>query len=253
MDLKLKGKTCIITGGSRGIGRAIALGLAAEGAHVAFCARGEDALRATEAELRKHGGKVYAATCDVGDRTALEAFMDDAHDALGGTDILVHNASALAVGPDRESWDASLRVDVMAAVTACDKAIPRMAANGGGAILLVSSISGLEADPSPGYAYAAAKAALIAYAKKLAMQLAPQGIRCNAIAPGSIEFEGGVWDMVKQHEPALYGMVLGSIPSGRLGTPEEVADAAVWLVSPRANWVTGECLSVDGGQHRGMR
>ena len=124
---------------------------------------------------------------------------------------------------------------------------------GGSSVLFVSSISGLEVDPSPDYGYTAAKAALIAHAKKLAVMLAPQRIRVNAIAPGSTEFAGGIWANVKQQRPQLYEGVRASIPWRRLATPEEVADVAVFLVSPRASWVVGECVSVDGGQHRGMR
>lgn len=253
MNLELKDRNCIVLGGSRGIGRSIALGLAAEGANVAICARGAEALRETERDLREAGVKVYAATCDVADPEALASFLQAARDALGGVDILVHNASALAVGPSVEDWHASLKVDLMAAVHACDQVIPWMAERGGGSILLVSSISGLECDPSPDYGYTAAKAALIAYAKKLAVMHARQGIRANALAPGSTEFPGGIWAGVRAEQPELYESVKASIPAGRLGTPEEIADVAVFLASPRARWVTGECVSVDGAQHRGMR
>jgi 3-oxoacyl-[acyl-carrier protein] reductase len=253
MDLKLKGRNCIVLGGSRGIGRAIALGLAAEGANVAICARKEKALRDTERELRETGVKVHAAPCDVADRDALASFINASRKALGSVDVLVHNASALAVGPGLDDWTASLSVDVMAAVHACEQVIPWMAEQGSGSILLVSSISGLECDPSPDYGYTAAKAALIAYAKKLAVMHAPNGIRANAIAPGSTEFPGGIWAHVKESQPGLYEGIKSSVPSGRLGTAEEVADVAVFLASPRALWVTGECVSVDGAQHRGMR
>jgi len=252
MELGLNGKRCIVIGGSRGIGRAIALSLAAEGAHVAICARQENALRLTEADLRATGVGVYAAVCDIADTQALQGFLDAARKSLGGVDVLVHNASALAVGPELEAWQANLQVDLMAAVHACDRVMPWMAAAGGGSILLVSSISGLEASPMTDFAYTSVKAALIAYAKKLATLHAPSGIRVNALAPGSIEFAGGIWAMVKEHNSELYGAVRASIPSGRLGTPEEVADAAVYLVSPRASWVTGVCLAVDGGQHRSI-
>jgi 3-oxoacyl-[acyl-carrier protein] reductase len=253
MDLGLRGRRCIVTGASRGIGRAIARGLADEGAHVAICGRRADSLRDAERELLTTGVNVHAAPCDIGDAAALERFLNGACEALGGADVLVHNASALAIGPDLGAWTASLQVDLMAAVHACEWALPKMAAAGGGSILFVSSISALEATPGSDYAYTAVKAALIAYAKKLAVLHAPQKIRVNAIAPGSIEFPGGIWAMVKQQQPALYNAVFASIPSGRLGTPEEVADAAVYLVSPRASWVTGECLVVDGGQHRAIR
>lgn len=253
MNLQLEGRNCIILGGSRGIGRSIALGLAAEGANVAICARGEEALRETERELRDAGIKAYAATCDVADTANLTSFLQAARDAFGGVDILVHNASALALGPSLEDWNASLSVDLMAAVNACNHVIPWMTEQGGGSILLVSSTSGLECDPAPDYGYTAAKAALIAYAKKLAVMHAKDGIRANAIAPGSTEFPGGVWATMKEDQPEFYDSVKASIPAGRLGTPKEVADVAVFLASPRAQWVTGECVSIDGAQHRGMR
>ena len=194
-----------------------------------------------------------AEVCDVADSRALAAFLDAARQALGGVDILVHNASALAVGPDLADWEASLQVDLMAAVRACEHVIPWMADAGGGSILFVSSISGLEVDPAPDFGYTAAKAALIAHAKKLAVMHATQGIRVNAIAPGSTEFPGGIWSMIKEQRPQVYESVRASIPWGRLGTPDEVANVAVFLVSPRASWLVGECVSVDGGQHRGMR
>jgi 3-oxoacyl-[acyl-carrier protein] reductase len=253
MDLGLGGRNCVVIGGSRGIGRAIARGLVAEGANVAICARSDGPLREAEAELRKAGATVHADVCDASDGEAVGAFLERSRGALGSVDVLVVNASALAVTPDLAAWTASVQVDLMGAVHACTKVVPWMAAGGGGSILLVSSISGLEANPMPDFAYSAVKAALIAYAKKLAILHAPQRVRVNAIAPGSIEFDGGIWASVKQHKPELYGAVAASIPSGRLGTPEEVADLAVYLVSSRASWVTGECVSVDGGQHRGMR
>jgi 3-oxoacyl-[acyl-carrier protein] reductase len=197
--------------------------------------------------------KTYAESCDISDPEALDSFIQGTKDALGSVDVLVHNASALATGPGLDDWKASLEVDLMAAVHACNKVIPWMAEAGGGSILLVSSTSGLECDPMPDFGYTAAKAALISYAKKLAVLHAPQGIRANAIAPGSIEFEGGVWAAIKEAQPEIYEMARTSIPAGRLGTPEEVADVAVFLCSARASWITGECVSVDGAQHRGMR
>lgn len=253
MDLGLEGRACVVIGASRGIGRAIALGLAAEGANVAICARAELPLRETEAALVDKGVRAYARACDVADPAALGGFLEGARQALGGVDVLVHNASALAVGPTLADWDASLQVDLMGAVRACEHVVPWMTDAGGGSILFVSSVSGLEVDPAPDYGYTAAKAALIAHAKKLAVMLAPQRIRVNAIAPGSTEFPGGIWANVKEHQPQLYAGVRASIPWGRLATPEEVAAVAVFLVSPRASWVVGECVSVDGGQHRGMR
>lgn len=253
MNLGLKGLNGVVLGGSRGIGRSIGLGLAREGANVAICARNEEALRAAESEISAIGVHAHAWTCDVGDPAALSTFLDAARQALGGVDVLVHNASALALGPGLPDWEASLQVDLMAGVRAAEQVMPWMEESGGGSILFVSSISGLEADPAPDFGYTAAKAALIAHAKKLGVMHASRGIRVNAIAPGSIDFPGGVWSVVKDEQPELYESVRASIPSGRLGTPEEVADVAVFLVSPRAAWITGECLCVDGAQHRGMR
>jgi 3-oxoacyl-[acyl-carrier protein] reductase len=253
MDLGLAGKRCVVLGASRGIGRAIAGGLASEGANVGICARNEESLGQAAEELRTLGVHVHAERCDIADVRSLVAFLDGARAALGGIDVLVHNASALAVGPDLAAWDASLHVDLMAAVHACEHVIPWMAEGSGGSILLVSSISGLEASPANDYAYTTVKAALIAYAKKLATAQAERGIRVNAIAPGSVEFPGGFWANVRAMQPALYQRARNSIPAGRMGTPEEIADVAVFLCSPRAGWVTGECVAVDGGQHKAMR
>ncbi len=250
MDLGLTGQRCVVLGGSRGIGRAIALGLAAEGAAVAMCARDTEALGTVARTLRDAGGTCHVATCDVTDRTALRTFLEGAHEALGGLDVLVHNASALARGPDDDDWRASLEVDLMAGVHACDIVLPWMRGARRGAILFVSSISGLEASPMEDYGYSSAKAAMLAYAKKLAVTQARHGIRVNAIAPGSVDFPGGVWDQVHQQQPAFYNAVRNSIPWGRMGTPEEIADVAVFLVSDRARWVTGACVPIDGGQHR---
>jgi 3-oxoacyl-[acyl-carrier protein] reductase len=253
MDLHLTGKNVVVTGGSKGIGKRIALAFVKEAANVAICARGQKALKETRKELQDSGVKVHAASCDISNAGALNSFLEDAKKALGSVDILVHNASALAVGPGLDDWKLSLEVDLMGAVHACNKVIPWMSESGGGSILLISSTSGLECDPMPDFGYTAAKAALISYAKKLAVLHAADGIRANALAPGSIEFEGGVWDHIKTNEPQLYDMACSMVPAGRLGTPEEIADVAVFLSSDRANWITGECISVDGAQHRGMR
>ena len=250
MDLSLRGKSAIVTGASRGIGRAIALRLAEEGAGVAICARGAPALHELETELRARSVPVYAAPCDVGNPEALDRFLGGAHAKLGPPQILVNNPSGLSFADDEAAWQSSLDVDLMAAVRASWKVAPWMAGAGGGAIIHISSIAGLEALGFPP-AYCAAKAALVSHAKSLAVALAPQKIRVNTVAPGSIEFAGGLWRQAKQDNPEFYNAVLQTIPWGRMGTPEEVADVVAFLASERASWVTGVCLCVDGAQHKG--
>lgn len=253
MDLELSGKVALVTGASRGIGRAIAQGLAAEGARLVIAARGADSLDEARRELEAGGAEVLAVPADVGDDASVAALMVAAKARFGGIDILVSNASALAVSGDRASWDASLNVDVLGAVRLVEAVLPGMRAARNGTILLVSSISSIEAIPNPDYGYTAAKAALNAFAKKLAVVEGAHGIRTNALLPGSIEFPGGGWDLIRQHQPAFYEMVRQSVPIGRLGTPQEAAEAAVWLVSARAAWVNGAALVVDGGQFKAIR
>lgn len=249
MRLGLVEKAAVVTGGSRGIGRAIALALAEEGAHVAICARDAGPLEATAAELRECGVRAHAQSCDVADAKALDAFLESAHRALGRLDVLVHNASALAVAGDDAAWRAGFDVDLMPAVRATRKVVPWLEAAGGGAIVHIASTAALEA-PGPA-AYSAMKAALVSLSKNQAVELAARGIRVNCVAPGSIEFPGGIWDRVRREAPERYAAVLDTIPSGRLGRPEEVAAAVVFLASPRASWITGATLSVDGAQHKG--
>jgi 3-oxoacyl-[acyl-carrier protein] reductase len=249
MDLGLRGKNAVVTGGSRGIGRAIALGFAQEGVNVAICARGKEALDRTASELHERGVKVHAVSCDVADPNALDAFLEDARNALGRIDILVNNVSAFGHTDDENGWKDSFDKDVMAAVRAGWKVVPWMKDGAGGAIVHISSVSGLEGGWSP--AYSAAKAALVSHSKTLAITLAHFKIRVNVVTPGSIEFPGGGWERVRQTNRTRYDAVLSGIPSGRMGTPEEVANAVVFLASDRASWITGACLTVDGGQHKG--
>lgn len=249
MDLDLEGKGVVVTGASKGIGRSIALAFAAEGANLALCARGEDALQKTAEEIRARGVRVFAEPCDVADAGALDSFLDAARKALGGLEVLVNNASGFGLSDDDAGWRAGFSVDLMASVRATWKVVPWLAEAGGGAVIHISSTSGLEAGSPP--AYAAVKAGLISHAKTLAIQLAPKGIRVNCVAPGSIEFPGGMWETIHRVNEPMYDAIRKTIPFGRLGTPEEVAAAVVFLASKPASWITGVTLAVDGGQHKG--
>jgi 3-oxoacyl-[acyl-carrier protein] reductase len=247
MQISFKGKKAVIAGGSRGIGRSIALALAADGADVAICARGAEGLKDAESELKKSGGKVYTAPCDLADGAQVVRFVKAAGEALGGIDLLVNNASGFGMKDDEAGWQAGLNVDVMATVRATQTAVPFMEKAGGGAIVNISSISGFAASvrSTP---YAAVKAAINNYTMSQGLALASKRIRVNAIAPGSIEFPGGVWEQRKTTDPKLYQGTLRSIPWGRYGAPEEIASVALFLLSDKASWVTGQTLMVDGGQ-----
>jgi 3-oxoacyl-[acyl-carrier protein] reductase len=247
MKIALEGKKAIVAGGSRGIGRAIADAFAQAGANVAICARDTNGLKTAEAELRRHGGVVFGMPCDLGDPPAAPRFVKDAGSALGGIHILVNNASGFGLSDDDDGWSASINIDLLATVRATRAALPFIEKSGGGAIINVSSIAGFAA--VPGFLpYAAVKAALINYTMGQALALAPKRIRVNAIAPGSIEFPGGFWDERKTSDPELYQAALQGIPWGRYGSPQEVANVALFLASDLASWVTGQTIVVDGGQ-----
>lgn len=238
------GRRVAVAGGSRGIGRAIAIGFARAGARVSICARGAGPLEATRAEL---GAGAHAMTCDLADAEAIRAWIAGAAAALGGIDILVNNASGFGVTDDDAGWGASFNVDIMAIVRASQAALPHLLAAKGPAIVNITSISAMR--PSiRNPPYGAAKAAAIHYTTSQAAMLARKGVRVNAIAPGSIEFPGGSWEKRRTDNPELYNRILNSIPFGRLGKPEEVAEAALFLASDRARWITGQTLVVDGGQ-----
>jgi 3-oxoacyl-[acyl-carrier protein] reductase len=247
MRIDLGGRRAVVAGGSRGIGRAIALGLAEAGADVSICARGADALAAARDEIARHGRKTHAAACDLADAAAIPRYIEAAADALGGIDILVNNASAFGTSDDEAGWAASVAVDLMATVRATRAALPWLEKSEAGTVLNISSISGFRASARTP-PYGAAKAAVLEYTQTMAAQFARKGIRVNCIAPGSIEFPGGTWERAKNNNPTLYNAILRSIPFGRLGAPEEVARVAVFLCSPLAGWITGQNIAVDGGQ-----
>ena len=246
MQLSLTGKRALVAGGSRGIGLAIAQAFALAGADVAICARAKGPLEKAESSLRSTGRKISAHVCDLADGDAVKAWVIQAAADLGGVDILVNNASGFGRTDDEAGWATSISVDLMAAVRASQAAMPFLLQNGGN-IIHISSISGLKASVRTP-PYGAVKAAIMEYAQTQALTHAAQKIRVNCIAPGSIFFEGGTWDVVQKENPALYARILSSIPSGRFGSPEEVAKVALFLASDCASWVTGQTLVVDGGQ-----
>ena len=241
------GYRVLVAGGSKGIGRSIALAFAETGAAVSICARGAQALQATRGELSAFGHAVHAASCDLADAQAIATYIEDAAQALGGIDVLVNNASGYGFSDDDEGWMRGFEVDLMAAVRASRAALPHLAASPHASILHTSSIAAFH-PRRHGAPYAAVKAALSQYTTSQALALAEQRIRVNAIAPGSIEFADGLWDRRRREEPTLYQATLAKIPFGRYGRPEEIAHAALFLASPYAGWITGQTLCVDGGQ-----
>ena len=255
MTFDFTGKKVVVAGGSRGIGRAIALGFAQAGADVAICARGADALALAHKDIAGVGHHVHSASCDLADAVGVKRFVEEAGAALGGIDVLVNNASGFGMGDDEAGWAAGLSVDVMAMVRASHAAMPLLLQSlqkgRGASVIHIASISAMRPSTRSA-AYAAVKAAMLSYTGSQAAMYARQGLRVNCIAPGSVEFPGGVWDQRKQAGDALYDRTLKSMPFGRMGTAEEIADVALFLASHQARWVTGQTIAVDGGQLLGV-
>ncbi|NED99714.1 SDR family NAD(P)-dependent oxidoreductase [Phytoactinopolyspora halotolerans] len=252
MDLHLSGMKALVTGGTKGIGRATVEMLAAEGAAVSFCARTDDDVKATCREAETAGHRVRGEAVDVRDGDALAGWVERSATELGGIDIVVANVSALSIGPEEENWQASFEVDLMHTVRAVNAAMPYLERSEAASIVAVSSVSGREVDfAAP--AYGPMKAAIVHYAQSLAYQLAPKGIRANSVSPGNTFFEGGVWNQIKDGNRDLYDQALALNPTGRMGTPEEMAYAITMLASPRASFISGTNLVVDGALTRGVQ
>jgi 3-oxoacyl-[acyl-carrier protein] reductase len=252
MNLHLDGKVALVTGASRGLGRATALALAREGADVVIAARSQGPLDEVAEAIRRLGRRALAVSADVGSPEDREQLASQAIEFFGQVDVLVSNATALDLygtdAPGRSFWDAHYNVDLLAAVHLTELLAPGMRRRHSGSIVFVSSISGKVGEGSD-HAYGALKAALIAAGKTLATALAKDGIRVNVIAPGGMDEPGSEWERLRTSDPGRVAAIEKSIPMGRLGRPEEVADCITFLVSKRANWIVGHCLVVDGGQY----
>ncbi len=251
MDLQLQGARVLVTGGTRGIGRAIVEAFLDEGAVVGFCARQTEEVEGTQEALGGRG-TVTGSVVDVGDADALAAWVERSAADFGGLDVVVANVSALAIPDTEESWQASLNVDVMHTVRLVRAALPHLERSSQASIIAISSVSGRESDFASG-PYGTAKTAIVGYLHGLAMQLADKGIRANTVSPGNTYFAGGVWASIETADPALFETARGLNPTGHMGTPEEVAAPVVFLASPVASRISGTNLVVDGALTRGIQ
>ena len=245
MDLGLRGKKAIVTGGTRGIGRAIAELLAGEGCNLALCARSRAGVDDALAALARKGVKAYGGVVDVADTKALRAWVAEAADKLGGLDAFIANVSALAQTMDEEAWHRSLDIDVMGTVAGVEAAIPYLEKSTAGAIVVIGTTGAIEI-AGPPRPYASVKAALAPYVKAVARNLAGKGVRANMVSPGNVYFKGGVWNAVEENNPELFDTMMSRNPMGRMGTPQEVAACVAFLAGQPASFVTGTNLIVDG-------
>jgi 3-oxoacyl-[acyl-carrier protein] reductase len=248
VNLGLTGKAALVTGASRGIGAAIATALAAEGCRVAIVARGETDLAALAERLRATDADILPIAADLTEPAAAARVVGETQAAFGGLDILINNLGGGQMGDEDADWSFTLNINLLAAVRCCRAAIPGMKMRRSGAITIISSISGsIVGGGMP--SYNVAKAAEIMYARTLARDLAPFGIRANTVSPGSIMFEGGGWALRQQSHPdEIADFIARDLPRGRFGAPEEIADVTVFLSSDRASLISGADINVDGCQ-----
>jgi 3-oxoacyl-[acyl-carrier protein] reductase len=247
MDLGLAGKTAIVTGASRGIGRSVVERLLAEGMQVAFCARNPEGVAEAAAEV---GGGVVGTAVDVEDPSAVTAWIDESAARFGSVDVVVTTTSAKGgIPPSIEGWRRSFEVDVLGTVSAIDAALPHLRAAGAGSIVQLGTSASIEYHhfPGGGYSYGAMKASLINYISHLAKETYADGIRANVVSPGPVYIDGGSWERIKDRMPDYYTQHVNQHPSGRLGRPEEIANVVAFLASPMSSWINGQNIVVDGG------
>jgi NAD(P)-dependent dehydrogenase (short-subunit alcohol dehydrogenase family) len=252
VDLGLQGRRALVTGGTRGIGRAIVDVLSAEGAVVGFCARTAADVTDTVEAFTKQGRNVAGHVLDVADEQGMQQWVEEAAGALGGVDIVVANVSALAIPDEPASWKASFETDMMGTVGLIRAAMPYLERSDAASIVTISSVSGREIDFAAG-PYGTFKAAIIHYTQGLAYQLAGKGIRANTVSPGNTYFDGGVWQNIERGNPDLFSQAMALNPTGRMAKPGEIARGVAFLASPAASFVTGTNLVIDGALTRGVQ
>jgi 3-oxoacyl-[acyl-carrier protein] reductase len=248
MDLGLKGCRAIVTGGSRGIGRAMVEALAAEGVHVALCARGEEGVAQAVGAARGYGVQAFGQALDVRDTSAVKAWFNQSVQQLGGLDIVISNVSTRPTETGEQMWRDALETDLLHHVRLAELALPALKESKHASLLFIASVAAVMTQlPPKEEAYGTMKAALVNYTGQLAARHGPSGVRVNTVSPGPIFFEGGEWDINRLQKPALFGFAAKLAALGRLGTPQEVAKAVVFLSSPAAAYITGANLRIDGG------
>ena len=246
MDLGLRGKKAIVTGATKGIGRAIVDMLALEGVDVGLCSRTEDEVEGTVRALKQHGVNVVGEAVNVRDGEAYKAWLERTAQALGGCDIFVPNVSAGGGFDSEKNWSRNFEVDVMHTVRGCETLMPYLEKSGSGSVVIISSTNALETFGVP-QAFNAMKAALITYSKQLAQHVGRKGVRINSVSPGPIYFEGGAWELIKGTMPKIFDYAMRQIPCGRMGTPEEVARIVLFVASPAGSLITGSNIVADNG------
>ncbi len=246
MDLGLRGKRAIITGATRGIGRAIAELFASEGVDIAFCSRTQEEVDSTVRALEQRGVNAVGEAVNVRDGEAYKAWLERSAAALGGCDIFVPNVSGGGGFDSEKNWTRNFEIDVLHTVRGCEALMPHLEKSGSGSIVIIASTNALETFGVP-QAFNAMKAALITYSKQLAQHVGKKGIRINSVSPGPIYFEGGAWELIKGTMPKIFDYAMRQIPCGRMGTPEEVARIVLFVASPAGSLITGSNIVADNG------